>query len=63
MTAVRPAAPIPTPTTKRPPRRKADAIGAAVEVAQIATRQKDDPHPIPKEESVLRAIADEETGS
>ena len=60
MTALSPVRPAPT---NRPPRRKADAIGAAVEVAQIATRQKDDPHPIPKEESVLRAIADEETGS
>ena len=47
-------------TTRRPAARRRDAVGCAVEVAQIATGQKADPHPIPPEESILRALFEEE---
>ena len=44
----------------RPPRRRADAVGCAVEIGQIATGQKADPHPIPQEDSILRRLFEEE---
>lgn len=46
--------------TRRPAARRRDAVGCAVEVAQIATGQKANPHPIPPEESILRALFEEE---
>ena len=44
----------------RPAVRRRDAVGCAVEIGQIATGQKADPHPIPPEESILRRLFEEE---
>ena len=49
----------PSPT-RRPAARRRDAVGCAVEVGQIATGQKADPHPIDPEESILRRLFEEE---
>ena len=52
----------PSVPVDRPPRRRVDAVGCAVEIGQIATHQKDDPTPIEPSESILRALCDEENG-
>ena len=57
MATTRPPTSLPV---RRPARRKADAVGSAVEIGQIATRQKADPYPIDQSESVLRALCNEE---
>ena len=60
------------PTTPQPPTRRRttfavppaprprDAVGCAVEIAQIATRQKDDPRAQDPQKSVLRALCDKQ---
>ena len=51
--------PLTSPSMRRPTRRKTDAIGSAIEIDQISTRQKADPYPIDQSESVLRALRNE----
>ena len=56
MATIRPLTSLPV---RCPARRKADAVGSAVEIGQIATRQKADPYPIDQSESVLHALCNE----
>ena len=52
--------PLTLPSVRCPARRKTDAVGSAVEIGQIATRQKADLYPIDQSESVLQALCNKE---
>ena len=49
-----------TTSDSHPTPRLCDAVGCAVEIAQIATRQKDDPHAPDPPKSILRTLCEED---